>query len=360
MLLARYKCIGLIKPSLSVCRTSAINIRRISDERRATLLSKYPELSDQTARKRKSEEYIDRCAKLGLRPDITLQKVRLPAVQLEQFVRLKSEAMAARLLESEPSEKLSQQYRECKQWLKNNTPKPEHLYEAERTAVLKQFPNLALAAMRENVLGQYEIENKRILVPKTEQETADEPREFVAGTTHEEKTRYCNLALQYVVIHLIDNPVASKNALDEWKADFKRCQDTLAKALEFLIEEERAEALEKYPDLDDPEIRRRAIDDFEQLRVEMVEALDQGVQIGSAQFPPKQFEKVLQSRLKALAAEVFLPGSDFAERKKIRHESRAETLADLDVIQTHMKQRKGGWWIIPNPLAVFEWIGAIF
>ena len=130
--------------------------------------------------------------------------------------------------------------------------------------------------------------------------------------------------------------------------------------MEFPIEEERAEALEKYPDLEDPEIRRRAMDDFEQLRVEFVEALNQGIQIGSAQLPPKQFEKFLQTRLKALAAEVFLPGSDSAERKKIRHESRAETLADLNVTQTHMKQRKGGWWIIPNPLAVFEWIGAIF
>lgn len=137
MLLARHKCIGLFKPSLSVSRITATNIRRISDDRRATILSKHPELSDQTARKRKSEEYIDRCAKLGLRPDTNLQKVRLSAVQLEQFVRLKSETMAARLLESEPSEKLSQQYRECKQWLKNNTPKPEDLYDAERTAVLK-------------------------------------------------------------------------------------------------------------------------------------------------------------------------------------------------------------------------------
>ncbi|KAH0291709.1 hypothetical protein M436DRAFT_72000 [Aureobasidium namibiae CBS 147.97] len=330
MLLARHNRIGWIKPSLSVSWTTATNIRRISDDRRATILSKHPELSDQTARKRKSEEYIDRCAKLGLRPDTNLQKVRLPAVQLEQFVRLKSEAMAARLLGSEPSEKLSQQYRECKQWLKNNTPKPEDLYEAERTAVLKQFPNLTMAAMRDNILRQYEIENKKILVPRNEQETADQPREFVAGTTHEEKTRYCNLALQYVVIHLIDNPVASKYALDEWKADFKRC------------------------------LRRRAMDDSEQLRVQFVKALDQGVQIGSAQSPPKQFEKFLQSRLKALAAEVFLPDSDSAERKKRRHELRAVILADLDVTQTHMKQRKGGWWIIPNPLAVFEWIGAIF
>lgn len=210
------------------------------------------------------------------------------------------------------------------------------------------------------MLKQYEMESKRVLVPRSEEETADQPMEFVAGTTHEEKKRYCDLALQYVAIHLIDNPVASKNALDEWKADFKRCQDTLAKASVFTIEDETTEALEKYPDLEDTEVRRRAMDNFEQLRVEFVEARDQGVRIGSAQYPPKQVEKFLQSRLKALAAEAFLSGSDGEERKKRRHESRAETLADLDEIQTYIKQKKGGWYIIPNPLAVFEWIGAIF
>lgn len=192
MLLVKHNRIGLPKPSLFVPQTTATNIRRISDDRRATILSKHPELSDQTARRRKTEDYIGRCAKLGLGPDTRLQKVRLAGVQFEQFVRVKSEALAARLLEGESSEKLSQQYRECTQWLKNNTPKSEDLYDAERTAVLKQFPNLAIAAMRENVLKQYEMESKRILVPRSEQETADGPREFVAGTTHEEKKRFCD------------------------------------------------------------------------------------------------------------------------------------------------------------------------
>lgn len=217
-----------------------------------------------------------------------------------------------------------------------------------------------MAAMRENVSKQYEMESKRILISGSIQETAGQPREFIAGTTHEEKKRYCDLALQYVAIHLIDNPIVSKKALDDWKADFKRCQDTLAKASEFTIEEERAEALEKYPDLGDPDVRRRAMDDFEQLRLESIEAHDQGVQIGSAQFPLKQMEKVLQSSLKSLAAEAFLPDSDSDERKKKRHELRARTLAHLDEIQISMKQKKGGWYIIPNPLAVVEWIGAIF
>lgn len=209
-------------------------------------------------------------------------------------------------------------------------------------------------------MKQYEMESKRILVSRSEQETADGPREFVAGTTHEEKKRYCDLALQYVAIHLIDNPIASRTAFYQWKADFKRSQDTLAKASEFPIEEERAEALEKYPDLEHPDVRRRAIDDFEQLRVELVEARDQGVQIPSAQYPPKQLEKFLQSRLKALAAEAFLPDSDSAERTKTRHKVRAESLAHLAAVQVFMKQKKGGWWIIPNPIAVIEWIGAIF
>lgn len=80
-----------------------------------------------------------------------LRKIRLSGVRLEQFVRLKSEAIVGRLLDDEPSDQLSGQYRECKEWLENNTPKIGELYEAERTALLKQFPRLAMAEMRENV-----------------------------------------------------------------------------------------------------------------------------------------------------------------------------------------------------------------
>lgn len=123
MLLARHNRIGLINPSLSVARTFATDTRQISDDRRATILSKHPELSDQTARKRKIGAYIGQCAKLGLREDTTLQKVRLPAVPLERFVRIKSEAIAARLLENEPAEKLSQQYKECDRWLEKQHTK---------------------------------------------------------------------------------------------------------------------------------------------------------------------------------------------------------------------------------------------
>jgi hypothetical protein len=45
--------------------------------------------------------------------------------------------------------------------------------------------------------------------------------------------------------------------------------------------------MERYPELEDPETRRTVLDKHEQLRLEMVEAHDQGVQIPSAQYPPK-------------------------------------------------------------------------
>jgi hypothetical protein len=75
-----------------------------------------PSFNDQTARKRILERYIDRCANLGLNwQNAELRKVRLLGVKLEQFVRLRSEAIAARLLEDNTSGKLSRQYKECEE-----------------------------------------------------------------------------------------------------------------------------------------------------------------------------------------------------------------------------------------------------
>jgi hypothetical protein len=219
MMLARHNRIGSVKPVFSVRWATATNIRHVS--MRATILSKYPELNDQTARKRILERYIDRYANLGLNwQNAELRKARLLGVKLEQFVRLRSEAIAARLLEDNTSGKLSRQYKECEEWLKITTPEAKKLYEAERDAVLRQFPKLELALMRENILKQYEMGCKRILLPSNEGDPADQPNVFVSGTTHEEKRHLCHLALQYVAIHLIENPMTSREALGQWRADF--------------------------------------------------------------------------------------------------------------------------------------------
>jgi hypothetical protein len=217
MMLARHNRIGSARPLFPVRRITATNIRHISHDERATILSRHPELRDQAARKRILGQYIDRYANLGLNQNTELQKVRLLGDRLAQFVRLRSEAVAARLLEDEPSGKLFRQYRECAKWLKNNTPRVKAAYEAEKKAVLKQFSNLALEIMRENVLKQYEMEYKRITVPTShqEEEKADQPREVIAGVTHEERQRFFGLELQYVVIHLLENPITSKDALEE-------------------------------------------------------------------------------------------------------------------------------------------------
>ena len=319
-------------------------------------MNKHPDLSDQKARKRIIEQYIYRCAVLSLNHNVELAKVRLRGSLLEQFSRLRSEALAARLLEGESSEKLSRQYEQCQERLElaDNISKNEELYNNERNTVLKLFPKLALPFMRERILKQYRMESNRILAPKSEQETADQPRVFVAGTTHEEKRQFCSLALQYVAIHLIDNAITSKDALEAWKADFKRCQDTLTRTEEFTFEEERAEALEKYPDLKDIDVCRTIVDDYNHRTAELVEAREQGVKIPSAQFPPKQLEKYLQLRLKAIHANMFLPYENTAQNRKKRHEMRKECLAHLDEVQTYMKQSRGRWWIIPNPLSVIE------
>jgi hypothetical protein len=274
MLLARHNRIGVVRPLISVRPTTTTIIRQISDDRKADLLIKHPELSEQKARKRVVEQYIYRCAVLSLNYNVELGKVRLRGSQLEQFVRLRSEALAARLLEGESSEKLSRQYEQCQERLElaDKLSKNEELYNNERNNVLNLYPKLALPFMREGILKQYEMESKRILAPKSAEETADQPRVFVAGTIREEKRHFCDLALQHVAIHIIGNPVTSKKALEAWKADFKRCQDTLAKTEKLTIEEERSEALEKYPDLKDLDACRAVVDDYNHRTAELVEA----------------------------------------------------------------------------------------
>jgi hypothetical protein len=88
----------------------------------------------------------------------------------------------------------------------------------------------------------------------------------------------------------------------------------------------------------------------------MAEAQEQGVKMPSAQFPPQEVEKFLQTKLKAVAASAFLPDAATSEYTKNRHEVRKDTLANLDAIEAYMKQKKGGWWIIPNQLAIIEWL----
>jgi hypothetical protein len=65
-------------------------------------------------------------------------------------------------------------------------------------------------------------------------------------------------------------------------------------------------------------------------------------------------------QLKAITAHLFLPGGDTPEHMKKNHEMRKQCLAHLDEVQTNLKKKKGGWWIIPNPFAVFEGVASIF
>lgn len=202
------------------------------------------------------------------------------------------------------------------------------------------------------------MECERILVPRSrEEESAGRPRTVVTGTTHAEKQRFCDLEFQTVVIHLSDNPTISNEALQQWKAEYKRCQTAIVKAAEYPIELERAEALAKYPDLHDFDICRKVVHNYQQLEKEMAEAQEQGVKFGSARLPLKEVEKLLQAKLKAVAAFALTPDAAIPQHAKNRHDVRKDTLAHLDEIQALMKQKKGGgWYVVPNPLTIIEWL----
>ncbi|KAH0370480.1 hypothetical protein KCU65_g2439, partial [Aureobasidium melanogenum] len=206
------------------------------------------------------------------------------------------DATAALILEDESSRKLSKQYRACDAWLKNNVPKAKNMYEAERSAILARYPKLALAAVREAILNQYKVESEKVLVPRSEEAGSDQAREFVADLSHDEKRHFCELALQYVPIHLIDNPITTEDALGKWEADYKQCQDALAKILLVTSKEEKAEALKEYPDLEGLDVCRRTINEHDKLRKTLMEREEQGIKISG-----KEYEEALKSALKVLA-----------------------------------------------------------
>lgn len=52
-------------------------------------------------------------------------------------------------------------------------------------------------------------------------------------------------------------------------------------------------------------------------------------------------------------AQALSPDGDDAKRMKLRQQHRVEALADLAELKA---SKKGGWWILPNPLAIMDWI----
>ncbi|CAD0101178.1 unnamed protein product [Aureobasidium mustum] len=323
-----------------------------STDTRATLLPNHPELNDQTASDRILNQYHNQCATLGVGRSTRLQDICVRRPQLEHFVRLRSDATAALVLKHGSSTKLFKQYKECEDWLRRNAPKVNFAYEAERKAVLEQYPKLAIAVVREGILKQYEIESERILVPRSAEEGADQPREFVAGILHSEKRQFCELALHYVAIHLIDNPITTEDALEKWKADYQRCQDTLAKVSLIPYKEEKSEALEKYPDLKDLDACRTTISEYNKLLDVLAEKEKQGTKLSA-----KDFEGILSSGLKSIAAQAFLPGADQVERRKKRQEHREYFLSELEVSQA--KEKKLRLWFILDITWLGEFVGLI-
>ncbi|KAG9998792.1 hypothetical protein KCU78_g16252, partial [Aureobasidium melanogenum] len=351
--------VASIRPKLAARPTTVChwaNGLHTSNDTKATLLSNHPELSDQTARKRVLNQYYDRCATLGVHQGTKFQNIRLRGLQLEHFIRLKFDATAALILEDGSSRKLTKQYRACGAWLKNNVSKAKNTYEAERSAILARYPKLVIAAVREDILNQYKVESEKVLAQRSEKAGSDQAREFVTDVSHDEKRHFCELALQYVAINLIDNPITTEDALGKWKADYKQRQDALAKILLITIKEEKAEALEEYPDLEDLNVCRRTINEHAKLSKMLVEREEQGIEISSKEF--KEFKELLNSALKALAASVFLPGGDNVDRRKRRRKQREVLLAEMNV--NRVGSKKGGRsWIIPDPLAIGELFGLL-
>lgn len=217
---------------------------------------------------------------------------------------------------------------------------------AEKRAVLQRFPSLVASPVREHILKQYDAESARLF--EQSQGPDDQPRKFVDGTWFAERQKFAELELQCVAVHLLEDRVPSKSELEEWKNDF----DSSLEALKYLsvlpIEVEREEALRRYPDLEDPEVRRAIIEDttraFEMART---------AQSKKKSVPSAIHKNCLEMFLKALDAQALSPDGDNAKRMKLRQQHRVEALADLAELKA---SKQGGWWIIPNPLAIMDWI----
>ncbi|TIA23577.1 hypothetical protein D6C80_00633 [Aureobasidium pullulans] len=296
---------------------------------RATILSSHPELVEESSRKRILEQYISECARLGIRQNIEIGK-----------------AIAASLLDEEKSGRLLRQYQACKSWIEKNTPDVEKLYAAEKRAVLQRFPSLVASPVREHILKQYDAESARLF--EQSQGPDDQPRKFVDGTWFAERQKFAELELQCVAVHLLEDRVPSKSELEEWKNDFDSPLETLKDLSVLPIEVEREEALRRYPDLEDPEVRRAIIEDttraFEMART---------AQSKKKSVPSAIHKNCLEMFLKALDAQALSPDGDDAKRMKLRQQHRVEALADLAELKA---SKQGGWWILPNPLATMDWI----
>ena len=151
-----------------------------------------------------------------------------------------------------------------------------------------------------------------------------------------------------MAVHLLEDGVPSKSELEEWKNDFDSSLEALKDLSVLPIEVEREEALRRYPDLDDPEVRRAIIEDttraFEMART---------AQSKKKSVPSAIHKNCLEMFLKALDAQALSPDGDDAKRMKLRQQHRVEALADLAELKA---SKKGGWWILPNPLAIMDWI----
>ena len=292
--------IGTVRPSI-FCPLSSFRVthRRVhtNNDIRASILSSHPELVKESSRKRILEQYISECARLGIRQNIEIGKIRLPRSKPERFVHLKAKAIAASLLDEEKSGRLLRQYQACKSWIEKNTPDVEKLYAAEKRAVLQRFPSLVASPVREHILKQYDAESARLF--EQSEGPDDQPRKFVDGTWFAKRQKFAELELQCVAVHL----------LEEWKNDFDSSLQALKDLSVLPIEVEREEALRRYPDLGDPEVRRAIIEDttraFEMART---------AQSDKKSVPSAIHKNCLEMLLKALDAQALSPDGDDAKR----------------------------------------------
>ncbi|CAC9892160.1 unnamed protein product [Aureobasidium pullulans] len=341
--------IGTVRPSIFGPLSSfRVTHRRVhtNNDIRASILSSHPELVEESSRKRILEQYISECARLGIRQNIEIGKIRLPRSKPERFVHLKAKAIAASLLDEEKSGRLLRQYQACKSWIEKNTPDVEKLYAAEKRAVLQRFPSLVASPVREHILKQYDAESARLF--EQSEGPDDQPRKFVDGTWFAERQKFAELELQCVAVHLLEDGVPSKSELEKWKNDFDSSLEALKDLSVLPIEVEREEALRRYPDLEDPEVRRAIIEDTT-LAFEMART----AQSKKKSVPSAIHKNCLEMFLKALDAQALSPDGDDAKRMKLRQQHRVEALADLAELKA---SKKGGWWILPNPLAIMDWI----
>lgn len=108
----------------------------------------------------------------------------------------------------------------------------------------KRFPGLIVGAVRGQTMDQYATESGRYVV-RDDGEIFDHlDKRLLPG----DKQEFLELKLQAMGTKFIEDGIPEKG-LEEWKVTWARASKALQDSFKISLEEERKQALERYPDL---------------------------------------------------------------------------------------------------------------